>query len=153
MSAPPKYAFSADPRALTDLMQAPAEIRDQALMHLQDIVAGQLEGDHLTRELDGYRKVYVDLKKQWRLVYGKRPAPPQSTHPTEVYLVAVRPRARHNIYDTVAARLGLNPGPLSALTHAARARSPQTAAPTPPPGPVSHPSRPQSTHHVKGRVR
>jgi hypothetical protein len=155
MTAQPRFGFAADPRALTDLMQAPAEIRDQALLQLQDVVNGSMHGAKLTGDLNGYRKIYVDLKAEWRIVYAQRPAPAQSAHPQEIYLVAVRPKARNNIYDTVAARLGIDRRPVSALTHAARARSPQSAAHRPPALAVSvpQPVRPQAVPSTKGRAR
>ncbi|WP_446038049.1 type II toxin-antitoxin system RelE family toxin [Streptomyces sp. SID1121] len=125
MSGKPAFSLSFDPRALTDLLQAPADIRDLALAHLQDIVNADLFGGKLTEELAGFRKVYVDAHNQWRLVYAQRPAPPTSAYRTEVHVVAVRPRAGNDVYVTVRARLGVTRRPASALTHAARSHSPQ----------------------------
>ncbi|MFD9073303.1 hypothetical protein [Streptomyces lasiicapitis] len=133
----PAFGLSFDPRALTDLLQAPGDIRDLALSQLQDIVNARLFGAKLTRDLTGYRKVYVDHRNAWRIVYAQRPAPATSTHTTEIHVVAVRPREAHDVYDTARARLGIRPRPLGERTHAARARSPQlgTRPPVPKPGP------------------
>ncbi|MFB7630496.1 hypothetical protein ACFC0M_06040 [Streptomyces sp. NPDC056149] len=124
----PAFGLSFDPRALTDLLQAPGDIRDLALAQLQDVVNAKLFGRRLTGDLDGYRKVVVDSRKEWRLVYGVRPAPVESEHGREIHVVAVRPRARNDIYDEVGRRLGMTRRPLSARTHAARSRSPQLMA-------------------------
>ncbi|KND28626.1 hypothetical protein IQ64_43625, partial [Streptomyces stelliscabiei] len=97
MSGPeprPAFGLSFDPRALTDLLQAPADIRDLALDQLQKVVNAQLFGGKLTEELTGYRKLYVDHRNAWRIVYAQRPAPPGASHRTEIHVVAVRPRAR-----------------------------------------------------------
>lgn len=126
MNTQPQYGLSLDPRALADLLAAPVDIRDLTLAHLQDAVSGTRQGPKLTGDLAGLRKVYIDHQAQWRMVYALRPAPAGSIHPTEVYVVAIRPRAEYDVYDTVAARLGLQRRPLNALAHAARSRSPQT---------------------------
>lgn len=133
----PMYGLSFDPRALTDLLQAPVDIRDLALAQLQDIVNARLSGTKLTRDLAGCRKVYVDHRNAWRIVYAQRPAPATSTHTTEIHVVAVRPREAHDVYDAARARLGIRRRPLSERTHAARTRSPQlgTRPPAPKPGP------------------
>ncbi|MEU7117935.1 hypothetical protein [Streptomyces zaomyceticus] len=123
----PAFGLSFDPRALTDLLQAPGDIRDLALAQLQDVVNAQLFGTKLTGDLSGYRKLLVDSRKEWRVVYAVRPAPSTAQHPSEVHVVAVRPRARNDIYDTVGHRLGMVRRPLSAQTHASRSRSPQLA--------------------------
>ncbi|MFB7270752.1 type II toxin-antitoxin system RelE/ParE family toxin [Streptomyces sp. NPDC056244] len=138
----PAFGLSFDPRALDDLLAAPQDIRDLALAQLQDIVNADLFGGKLTGDLSGYRKLPIDSRKQWRIVYAQRPAPPNSRHTTEIYVVAVRPRARNDVYDTVAQRLGMNRRPLSARTHAARSRSPQltTQHPLPKPGPPPYPT-------------
>ncbi|WP_367435117.1 hypothetical protein [Streptomyces celluloflavus] len=136
MTGQPAFGLSFDPRALTDLLQAPGEIRDLALAQLQDVVNADLFGSKLTGDLSGLRKLYVDSRNAWRVVYAQRPAPATSTHTTEIHVVAVRPRARNDVYDTVATRLGLNRRPVSALTHAARTRSPQLDThPIPKPAP------------------
>ncbi|MFD7017529.1 hypothetical protein [Streptomyces sp. NPDC059928] len=155
----PAFALSFDPRALTDLLQAPRDIRDLALAQLQDIVNARLFGAKLTRDLAGCRKVYVDQRNAWRIVYAQRPAPANSTHTTEIHVVAVRPRAAHDVYDTARARLGIRRRPLGERTHAARTRSPQlgTRPPVPKPGPppyaIPGPPRPALPPTLKGPLR
>lgn len=133
----PAFGLSFDPRALTDLLQAPTDIRDLTLAHLQEVVNAERFGLHLTGDLEGYRKLFVDSRKEWRVVYGLRSAPEASTHQREIHVVAVRPRAGNDVYDEVGQRLGMARRPLSARTHAARSRPPQltTGAPVPRPGP------------------
>ncbi|MFI8308740.1 hypothetical protein ACIF80_36120 [Streptomyces sp. NPDC085927] len=134
----PAFGLSFDPRALTDLLQAPSSIRDLTLTYLQEVVNADRFGTKLTGDLEGYRKLFVDARKEWRVVYTVRPAPPASTHLRDIHVVAVRPRAGNDIYDTVGRRLGMERRPLSARTHAARSRSPQLTAQgrTPRPGPL-----------------
>ncbi|AJC55045.1 hypothetical protein [Streptomyces sp. 769] len=136
----PAFGLSFDPRALTDLLQAPGDIRDLALAQLQDVVNARLFGARLTEELAGYRKLYVDHRNAWRVVYAQRPAPPGAAHRTEIHVVAVGPRQRHEVYNTARQRLGIAQRPMSALAHAARARSPQldTRRPVPKPAPPRH---------------
>ncbi|BCM65728.1 hypothetical protein EASAB2608_01062 [Streptomyces sp. EAS-AB2608] len=124
---PPAFGLSFDPRALTDLLQAPSDIRDLTLAYLQEVVNAERFGIRLTGDLEGYRKLFVDARKDWRVVYGIRPAPASSAHAREIYVVAVRPRAGNDVYDEVGRRLGMPRRPLSARTHAARSRSPQLA--------------------------
>lgn len=121
----PAFGLSFDPRALTDLLQAPGDIRDLALLQLQEVVNAERFGRELTGDLSGYRKLVIDYRKKWRLVYTVRPAPPTTTLRREVHVVAVRPRARNDVYDTVGHRLGMNRRPVSSRTHAARSRPPQ----------------------------
>ncbi|MEU6612028.1 hypothetical protein ABZ922_44770 [Streptomyces shenzhenensis] len=130
--------MSFDPRALTDLLQAPSDIRDLTLAYLQEVVNGERYGLRLDGDLEGYRKLFVDSRKDWRVVYGVRPAPAESAHQREIHVVAVRPRAGNDVYDEVGRRLGMTRRPLSARTHAARSRSPQltTRATVPKPGPL-----------------
>ncbi|MET9013925.1 hypothetical protein ABZX74_23850 [Streptomyces olivaceoviridis] len=123
----PAFGLSFDPRALTDLLQAPSDIRDLTLAYLQDVVNAERFGLRLTGDLEGYRKLFVDARKDWRVVYGIRPAPESSAHRREIHVVAVRPRAGNDVYDEVGRRLGMSRRPLSARTHAARSRSPQLA--------------------------
>ncbi|OKJ72252.1 hypothetical protein [Streptomyces sp. CB02460] len=154
----PAFGLSIDPRALTDLLQAPSDIRDLALAQLQDLVDARLFGTKLTRDLVGCRKVYVDHRNAWRIVYAQRPAPANSTHTTEIHVVAVRPREAHDVYDTARARLGIRQRPLGERTHAARTRSPQLTArqPVPKPGPPPYavPGLPRpASPPLKGPVR
>ncbi len=134
----PTFGLSLDPRALTDLVQAPSDIRDLTLAYLQEVVNAERFGTRLTGDLEGYRKLFVDSRKEWRVIYGIRPAPETSAHRREIHVVAVRPRADNDVYDTVGKRLGMNRRPLSARTHAARSRSPQlpSRGPIPKPGPL-----------------
>lgn len=155
----PAFGLSFDPRALTDLLQAPGDIRDLALSQLQGIVNARLFGAKLTRDLAGCRKVYVDHRNAWRIVYAQRPAPANSTHNTEIHVVAVRPREAHDVYDTARARLGISRRPLGERTHAARTRSPQLGTrpsvpkPGPPPYAIPGPPRPALSPTLKGPVR
>ncbi|MGW0711728.1 hypothetical protein ACWD4G_38220 [Streptomyces sp. NPDC002643] len=155
----PAFGLSFDPRALTDLLQAPGDIRDLALAQLQDVVTARLFGAKLTRDLAGCRKVYVDHRNAWRIVYAQRPAPATSTYTTEIHVVAVRPREAHDVYDTARARLGITRRPLGERTHAARTRSPQLGVrpPVPKPGPPPYAlpglPRPALSPTLKGPVR
>jgi hypothetical protein len=73
------FGFAADPRALEDLRNAPEQIRELALLHLQDLVHGEQRGARLGRrsgvDLTGCRRLYVDPLATWRVVYPARPAP------------------------------------------------------------------------------
>ncbi|AXG80778.1 hypothetical protein [Streptomyces paludis] len=126
----PAFGLSFDPRALTDLLEAPGDIRDLTLAYLQEVVNAQRFGLRLDGDLEGFRKLFVDSRKDWRLVYGVRPAPAESAHQKEIHVVAVRPRAGNDVYDEVGRRLGMTRRPLSARTHAARSHSPQLAVRT-----------------------
>ncbi|MEU9445825.1 hypothetical protein AB0D42_34120 [Streptomyces sp. NPDC048304] len=137
---PPAFGLSFDPRALTDLLQAPSDIRDLTLAYLQEVVNAERFGLRLTGDLEGYRKLFVDARKDWRVVYGIRPAPASSAHRREIHVVAVRPRAGNDVYDEVGRRLGMVRRPLSARTHAARSRSPQLATRSPVPRSAPLPS-------------
>ncbi|MEW1699058.1 hypothetical protein ACIQCR_31355 [Streptomyces sp. NPDC093249] len=143
----PVFGLTFDPRALTDLLQAPGDIRDLSLALLQDVVNADRQGSKLTAELSGLRKLYIDHRAAWRMVYALRPAPAASAHPTEVHVVAVRPRANHDVYDTAAQRLGIARRPIGARAHAARTRSTQldtyrtVPKPGPPPG-LPRPAQP-----------
>ncbi|MFJ7589493.1 hypothetical protein ACIQZO_19355 [Streptomyces sp. NPDC097617] len=134
------FGLTFDPRALTDLLQAPSDIRDLALAKLQDVVHANHFGGRLTHELDGLRKVYVDSAAAWRIVYATRRTPEGSPLRSEIHVVAVRPRAQSDVYRTAARRLGIKPRPVDPLTHAARGRSPQldTTHTTPKPGPPTY---------------
>ncbi|AJE87444.1 hypothetical protein SLNWT_7068 [Streptomyces albus] len=136
----PAFGLSLDPRALTDLLQAPGDIRDLTLAYLQEVVNAQRFGKRLDGDLEGYRKLFVDARRDWRVVYGIRPAPEGSAHPREVHVVAIRPRADNDVYDEVGRRLGMTRRPLSARTHAARSRSPQLTARSPAPRPGPQPT-------------
>ncbi|GAA3389043.1 hypothetical protein [Streptomyces roseoviridis] len=143
----PAYGLTFDPRALTDLLQAPSDIRDLSLALLQEVVNADRAGSKLKAELSGLRKLYVDSRAAWRLVYAVRPAPARSAYPMEIHVVAVRPRKGHDVYDTAAQRLGIGRRPLGTRAHAARTRSAQIDAyrtipkPGPPPG-LPRPAQP-----------
>ncbi|MFD5111710.1 hypothetical protein ACFWNG_05245 [Streptomyces sp. NPDC058391] len=148
------FGLSFDPRALTDLLQAPSDIRDLTLSYLQEVVTAERFGLRLTGDLEGYCKLFIDSRKDWRVVYGVRPAPETSAHRREIYVVAVRPRAGNDVYDEVGRRLGMTRRPLSARTHAARSRSPQLTTRGPAPLPTAipglpHPARNPSHHHSR----
>lgn len=120
----PAFGLSFDPRALTDLLQAPSDIRDLTLAYLQEVVNAQRFGLRLDGDLEGYRKLFVDSRKDWRVVYGVRMAPAESAHQKEIHVVAVRPRAGNDVYDEVGRRLG--------MTHAAAERThPRSTRPIP----------------------
>ncbi|MFB7620040.1 hypothetical protein [Kitasatospora sp. NPDC056181] len=129
-----RFAFAAHPDAIADLRQLPDAIRDQALLHLQDLVHGERVATRLEGRLEDCHKIYLGVGDQWashRLVVQFRDAPPTSTHSREVYLVAAGPRLDYAVYRSAQNRLGrtgLNlPAGLApaeaARVHAARARS------------------------------
>lgn len=137
---PAAFGLSFHPEALNDLLAAPGDMRDLGLALIQDVVRAEVRGGKLTGELSGYRKLYLGSRVEWRIVYAHRPAPPGSSHPTDIHVVAVRPRAKHDIYDTVRARVGRPRPAAGPRAHAARSLSPQVrpspAVPTAPPAPV-----------------
>ncbi|MGX1853816.1 hypothetical protein [Streptomyces sp. NPDC055299] len=142
----PAFGLSFDPRALTDLLQAPTDIRDLTLAYLQEVVNAERFGPRLSGDLEGYRKLVVDSRKDWRVVYGLRPAPETSTYRQEIHVVAVRPRASNDVYDEVGRRLGMTSRPLSARTHAARSSSPQLMTRSPASMPSAVPGLPRPPH-------
>ncbi|MVO90272.1 hypothetical protein GPA10_37375 [Streptomyces sp. p1417] len=156
---PPAFGLSFDPRALSDLLAAPSDIRDLALAQLQDVVNARLFGPRLLGELADCRKLYVDHRNAWRIVYAQRPAPTGSAYRAEIHVVAVRPRERHEVYSITRKRLGITHRPLSALAHAARSRSPQLEprreAPKPTPPSYAPPGllRPVAPPSLRGRAR
>ncbi|MEC3996120.1 hypothetical protein VSR01_22415 [Actinacidiphila sp. DG2A-62] len=90
----PRRAFAAHPDALADLRNLPEPIRDQALLHLQDLVNGERVAKRLQGRLEGFHKVILGVGTDWashRLVVQFRPAPATSKHEREVYLVAAGP--------------------------------------------------------------
>jgi hypothetical protein len=140
----PAFGLSFDPRALTDLLQAPSDIRDLTLAYLQEVVNAQRFGLRLTGDLEGYRKLFVDARKDWRVVYGVRPAPEAAAHRQEIHVVAIRPRAGNDVYDEVGRRLGLPRRPLSARTQ---------PAPAPRSSPPLAPRRGRHRGRHRGRPR
>ncbi|MFD8783790.1 hypothetical protein [Kitasatospora sp. NPDC059599] len=129
-----KFAFSAHPDAIADLRQLPDAIRDQALLHLQDLVHGERVATRLEGRLEGCHKIYLGVGDQWashRLVVQFRNAPPDSQHRREVHLVAAGSRLDYAVYRSAQNRLGrtglnlppgLNPAEETRV-RAARARS------------------------------
>jgi hypothetical protein len=134
-----RRAFAAHPDALTDLRNLPEPIRDQALLHLQDLVNGEKVATRLTGRLEGFHKVYLGVGSDWashRLVVQFRHAPATSQHEREVYLVAAGPRADYQVYRTAQHRTGRTQTPppdpaTAARVRAARSRSPHAASLTP----------------------
>ena len=127
-----RRAFAAHPDAIADLRKLPEPIRDQALLHLQDLVNGERVATRLNGRLEGFHKVVLGVGTEWathRLVVQFRPAPATSKHDREVYLVAAGPRADYAVYRTAQHRTGRTQPPPSdpateARVRAARARSP-----------------------------
>ncbi len=113
-----KFAFAAHPDAIADLRELPDAIRDQALLHLQDMVHGERVASRLDGRLEGCHKIVLGAGGEWathRLVVQIREAPPASTHSREVYLVAAGPRLDYAVYRSAQNRLGrtgltINPG-------------------------------------------
>ncbi|MFI7345900.1 hypothetical protein ACIBSR_06465 [Streptomyces sp. NPDC049936] len=139
-----RFAFAAHPDAIADLRELPSEMRDLALLELQNLVHGSDDCLPLKGRLAGFHKVYVDPAVSYRLVIQFRQAPPTSTHKREIYLVAAGSRKDYAVYR--AAHLRTEPhqgvGPDSATearVQAARSRSTLTtercraAAPSPAP--------------------
>ncbi|MBD2834410.1 hypothetical protein AB0932_34190 [Streptomyces sp. NPDC006682] len=123
-----RFAFAAHPDAIADLRELPAEMRDLALLELQNLVHGSDDCLPLKDRLLGFHKVYVDPEVSYRLVIQFRQAPPTSTHQREIYLVAAGSRKDYAVYRT--AHLRTSPqqevGPDSATearVQAARSRS------------------------------
>ncbi|MFF3069198.1 hypothetical protein [Kitasatospora sp. NPDC057936] len=104
-----KFAFSAHPDAIADLRQLPEPIRDQALLHLQDLVHGERVATRLEGRLEGCHKIYLGVGNDWashRLVVQFRDAPASSQHRREVHLVAAGPRLDYAVYRSAQNRLG-----------------------------------------------
>ncbi|MEU6341842.1 hypothetical protein ABZ883_12950 [Streptomyces sp. NPDC046977] len=133
-----RFAFAAHPDAIADLRQLPNEIRDLALLELQNLVHGSGDCLPLTGRLAGYHKVYVDPAVSYRMVIQFRPAPPTSTHKREIYLVAAGAREDYAVYRAAQLRTnhtGPNPpadtdAAAEARVQAARSRSPHAIDPT-----------------------
>ncbi|KUO20805.1 hypothetical protein [Streptomyces dysideae] len=133
-----RFAFAAHPDAIADLRQLPDEVRDLALLELQNLVHGSDDCLPLTGRLAGFHKVYVDPAVSYRMVIQFRPAPPTSTHKREIYLVAAGAREDYAVYRTAQLRtnrIGLNrqegtDAAAEARVQAARSRSPHATDPT-----------------------
>lgn len=123
-----RFAFAAHPDAIADLRELPDEIRDLALLELQNLVHGSDDCLPLKGRLAGFHKVYVDPSVSYRLVIQFRAAPPDSEHRREVYLVAAGSRQDYAVYRSAHLRTGLRQDPetvsaTEARVQAARSRS------------------------------
>lgn len=138
-----RFAFAAHPDAIADLRELPDEVRDLALLELQNLVHGSDDCLPLKGRLAGFHKVYVDPSVSYRMVIQFRPAPPTSNHKREIYLVAAGSRKDYAVYRSAHLRTGPHQDPetasaTEARVHAARSRSPRagdqpTAVPATPP--------------------
>ncbi|WP_103510042.1 hypothetical protein [Streptomyces sp. SM13] len=145
-----RFAFAAHPDAIADLRELPHEIRDLALLELQNLVHGSDDCLPLKGRLAGFHKVYVDPSVSYRMVIQFRPAPPTSHHKREVYLVAAGSRKEYAVYHTAHLRTGSHQdvetaSAAEARVQAARSRSPHMAnQPTPLPVAAAQPTAPAS---------
>ncbi|MGW7303964.1 type II toxin-antitoxin system RelE family toxin [Streptomyces sp. NPDC054835] len=126
-SAPkrPRYALSFHPESLNDLRDLPQQIRERALDLIDGVIRARVTGPPLDYELRQYRKLYLGAGAEWRIVYRLQKAPPTSPYAIEAHVVAVRPRAHHEVYDVVRSRVGRSRPPAGPRVHAARAIPPQ----------------------------
>ncbi|MFF2503571.1 hypothetical protein ACFVTY_09375 [Streptomyces sp. NPDC058067] len=127
-----RFAFAAHPDAMTDLRELPDEIRDLALLELQNLVQGSDDCLPLKGRLADFHKVYVDPSVAYRMVIQFRPAPPTSTHKREIYLVAAGSRKDYAVYRSAHLRAGPQQvtetaSVAEARVRAARSRSSLTA--------------------------
>ncbi|MFD8298804.1 hypothetical protein ACFV13_21545 [Streptomyces bauhiniae] len=149
-----RFAFAAHPDAIADLRELPDEIRDLALLELQNLVHGSDDCLPLEGRLAGFHKVYVDPSVAYRMVIQFRPAPPTSTHEREIYLVAAGNRADYAVYRAAQLRTGPQQhvqtnGATDARVQAARSRSslsvdrttPGPSAPVADPAPAAAPRK------------
>ncbi|MFJ2720674.1 hypothetical protein [Streptomyces sp. NPDC087437] len=123
-----RFVFAAHPDAIADLRDLPDEIRDLALLELQNLVHGSADCLPLKGRLAGFHKVYVDPSVAYRMVIQFRQAPPTSTHRHEIYLVAAGSRKDYAVYRAAHLRTGLQQNVetdsvTEARVQAARARS------------------------------
>ncbi|MEJ8653828.1 hypothetical protein WKI65_38755 [Streptomyces sp. MS1.AVA.3] len=123
-----RFAFAAHPDAIADLRQLPDEIRDLALLELQNLVHGSEDCLPLKGRLAGFHKVYVDPTVSYRMVIQFRAAPPTSDHKREIYLVAAGSRQDYAVYHSAHLRTGLQQdtetiSATEARVQAARSRS------------------------------
>ncbi|MEV0493274.1 type II toxin-antitoxin system RelE family toxin [Streptomyces atratus] len=141
-----RFAFAAHPDAIADLRELPDEIRDLALLELQNLVHGSDDCLPLKGRLAGFHKVYVDPSVSYRMVIQFRPAPPTSHHKREIYLVAVGSRKEYAVYRTAHLRTGSHQNvetasAAEARVQAACSRSPRAAnQPTPLPVAAAQPT-------------
>lgn len=101
--------FSAHPEALADLLDAPADVRDLALEYLDRLLRAEVRGPLLDqqgdRDLRGARKLYLDERNAYRLVYTEQRAPGNPRRLLGIHLVAVGRRYNIEVYKTAAERL------------------------------------------------
>ncbi|WP_250287645.1 hypothetical protein [Streptomyces atroolivaceus] len=143
-----RFAFAAHPDAIADLRELPEEIRDLALLELQNLVHGSDDCLPLKGRLAGFHKVYVDPTVSYRMVIQFRPAPPTSHHKREVYLVAAGSRKEYAVYRTAHLRTGPHQdadvetaSAVETRVQAARSHSPHAAnQPTPLPVAAAQPT-------------
>ncbi|WP_415942057.1 hypothetical protein [Streptomyces sp. 067-1] len=139
-----RFAFAAHPDAIADLRELPDEIRDLALLELQNLVHGSDDCLPLKGRLAGFHKVYVDPSVAYRMVIQFRPAPPTSTHMREIYLVAAGSRKDYAVYRSAHLRTGPQQSvetdsATEARVQAARSRS-SLAVDRPSAGPATPPA-------------
>lgn len=101
-----RFAFAAHPDAIADLRDLPHDIRDLALLELQNLVHGSDDCLPLKGRLAGFHKVYVDPTVSYRMVIQFRAAPPTSDHKREIYLVAAGSRQDYAVYRSAHLRTG-----------------------------------------------
>ncbi|MFJ6101874.1 hypothetical protein ACIQHY_12840 [Streptomyces sp. NPDC092359] len=118
-----RFAFAAHPDAIADLRELPDNIRDLALLELQNLVHGSNDCLPLKGRLAGYHKVYVDPSVAYRMVIQFRPAPPTSAHAREIYLVAAGSRHDYAVYRTAHQRTGPQRGVEAGSASEARIRA------------------------------
>ncbi|MEY9848456.1 hypothetical protein ABH940_005559 [Streptacidiphilus sp. BW17] len=129
-----RRSFEAHPEALRDLRMIPSWVRDSALLALQQVIRVQHRGPLLERhgpiDLRGCRKLYLDDDAHWRAVYQERHAPSGDQFRTQIYLLAVGPRAHEAVYRTAARRLRAMAATPTGREEAALTRSPHTPGPS-----------------------
>ncbi|GAA1890581.1 hypothetical protein [Streptantibioticus ferralitis] len=152
-----RFAFAAHPDAIADLRQLPDNIRDLALLELQNLVHGSGDCLPLDGHLTGFHKVYVDPAVAYRMVIQFRDAPASSTHAREVYLLAAGHRQDYEVYRTAQQRTNrtvlnrpVTEPTTDARVRAARARSPQAGVVNPLPTPTT-PTAPAGPARVTAR--
>ena len=151
-----RFAFAAHPDAIADLRELPSEIRDLALLELQNLVHGSNDVLPLKGRLAGFHKVYVDPSVAYRMVVQFRPAPPTSTHRREIYLVAAGSRKDYAVYRSAHLRTGARQdietdSATEARVQAARSRS-SLAVERPPAGPATPPPAIRTTAAAPRKV-
>ncbi|MEY9949574.1 hypothetical protein [Kitasatospora sp. GAS1066B] len=118
---------SVHPEALTDLLAVPAHVRELAIRYLDRLVRSEVRGpvleDHVGRELSAARKIYLDERNLYRLVYTERRAQAHPRHLQAIHVIAVGERRDLAVYETAARRLRPTPRGLPPRFQAALAAS------------------------------